>query len=96
MRYAFIIFLLLQVLPASGQTMPAYGQTSPASTYKAGQDTVRSDSLKKDSVTAQPIDKSKIKIIKRDINARKYIILAVGMMFFLALILTTVQTWNPG
>jgi hypothetical protein len=96
MRYAFIIvLLLLQVLPAYGQMMPAYGQTSPAP-YQAGRDTVRSDSLKKDSLSASPFDKSKIKIIKRDINARKYIILAVGMMIFLALILTTVQTWNPG
>jgi hypothetical protein len=97
MRYAVIIvFILVPLLPAYGQMMPAYGQTSPAPLYQTGQDTVRSDSLRKDSLSTSVFNKSKIKIIKRNINARKYIILAVGMMIFLALILTTVQTWNPG
>lgn len=90
MRYAFMIIFL--VLP----TMPAYGQASSLSSYRTVSDTVRADSLRKDSLSTKALDKSKIKIIKRDINARHYIILAVGMMIFLALILTTVQTWNPG
>jgi hypothetical protein len=97
MRYALtILFFLVPVLPAYGQMMPAYGQTSPAPLYQAGPDTVRSDSLRKDSLSTVIYDKSKIKIIKRNINARKYILLAIGMMIFLALILTTVQTYNPG
>jgi hypothetical protein len=98
MRYAVIIvFFMLAALPAAGQMLPAAGgQASPAPIYQAGADTVRSDTLRKDSVSTLPIDKGRIKIIKRNINARRYIVLAVGMMIFLALILTTVQTWNPG
>jgi hypothetical protein len=38
----------------------------------------------------------KIKIIKKDINYSTFIILAIGMMGFIALILTTVQNYNPG
>jgi hypothetical protein len=96
MRYAvIIIFFLLPSAAAYGQMFPASGQMS-APSYQAGRDTVRSDSLRKDSLAISPFDKSKIKIIKRDVNPRHYIILAVGMMIFLALILTTVQTWNPG
>jgi hypothetical protein len=97
MRYAvMIISLFLASLPAHGQMMSPYGSASPAPVYRAAQDTVRPDSLPKDTLSTSPFDKSKIKIIKRNINARKYIALAVGMMIFLALILTTVQTWNPG
>jgi hypothetical protein len=99
MRHAVIIFFFfVPVLsPAYGQMMPAYGgQTSPAPLYRAGADTVRSDSLRKDSLSTAIYDKSKIKIIKRNINSRRYILLAIGMMIFLVLILTTVQTWNPG
>jgi hypothetical protein len=89
MRYTVIIIFFLLPAPA------AYGQTFPSS-YQAVRDTVRSDSLRKDSLATLPLNKGKIEIVKRDINPRKYIILAVGMMVFLALILTTVQTWNPG
>jgi hypothetical protein len=97
MRYAVLLVLFFcPVLPAFGQVAPAYGQMSPASQYQTKQDTAHADSLRKDSLATAVFDKTKIKIIKRDINARKYIILAVGMMIFLALILTTVQTWNPG
>jgi hypothetical protein len=97
MRYAaIIVFFLFPALSAHGQMMPPYGQTSPAPLYQAGADTVRSDTLRKDSLSTLALDKNRIKIIKRNINARKYIILAIGMMIFLALILTTVQTWNPG
>jgi hypothetical protein len=38
----------------------------------------------------------KIKIIKKDINYSSFAALAVGMMGFIALILTTTQTYNPG
>jgi hypothetical protein len=85
----YIIFLFLLSLPVSGQT-------SDNSLYQSRPDTLRSDSLRADSLSTIAFDKNKIKIIKRNIDARKYIMLAVGMMVFLALILTTVQTWNPG
>jgi hypothetical protein len=85
----YIIFLFLLSLPVSGQT-------SDNSLYQSRPDTLRSDSLRGDSLSTVAFDKNKIKIIKRNIDARKYIMLAVGMMVFLALILTTVQTWNPG
>jgi hypothetical protein len=85
----YIIFLFLLSLPVCGQT-------SDNSLYQNRPDTLRSDSLRADSLSTVAFDKNKIKIIKRNIDARKYIVLAVGMMVFLALILTTVQTWNPG
>jgi hypothetical protein len=83
---AFLFFL----------SLPACGQVPGGMPYQAGQDTVRSDTLRTDSLAAAQLDKSKIKIVKRNIDARKYVYLAIGMMIFLALILTTVQTWNPG
>jgi hypothetical protein len=38
----------------------------------------------------------KIKIIKKDVNYSTFAALAVAMMGFIALILTTSQTYNPG
>jgi len=88
-HFSCLVALLFLSLPASGQST-----YSPAIAAKA--DTVRADSVRTDSLAVSSLDKSKIKIIKRDINSRHYILLAIGMMIFLALILTTVQTWNPG
>jgi hypothetical protein len=85
----YIAFLFFLCLPVCGQ--PASGLP-----YQAGPDTMRTDTLRADSLLSSQFEKGKIKIVKRDINPRKYILLAVGMMVFLALILTTVQTWNPG
>jgi hypothetical protein len=90
MRYLlYIFFLSLCALPASGQS-----SFSPYYEHRA--DSLRTDSLRADSLSEAKIDKNKIKIIKRNIDYKKYIALAVAMMVYIALILTTVQTWNPG
>lgn len=39
--------------------------------------------------------RKKIKVIRRDYNFKDQIGSAVGMMIFIAIILTTVQNWNP-
>jgi hypothetical protein len=76
--------------------MPAAGQ-STLSTPPSWQP----DSAKKDSSVIYPgsqntADKDKIKIVKRKIDYRNFVILAIGMMVFVALILGTTQAWNPG
>jgi hypothetical protein len=86
-----VVFCL--ALPAAGQAQ------APLSTPPSWQ--AEADSAKKDSSIILPgtqnaADKDKIKIVKRKIDYRNFVILAIGMMAFVALILGTTQAWNPG
>ncbi len=96
-RPAFVAIILFIM---SVMCIPGFGQTAPAttpSTTATHSDSVRAIAKTPDStVSISTTDKEKIKIIKRNVDAKRYIALAVGMMIYLALILTTVQTWNPG
>ncbi len=62
-------------------------------------DTVgRSFPVEKESVTAQSSRKatpSSVPLIKRSFNYKQQVILALGMMAFVAIIMTTSQNWNP-
>lgn len=89
-----ILFLLLICAIA----LPAAGQ-APLGTPPSWQ--AEADSAKKDTSIAlhgsqNAADKEKIKIVKRKIDYRNFVILAIGMMAFVALILGTTQAWNPG
>lgn len=39
--------------------------------------------------------KEKTKLIKRTFDSRQQVSLGIGMMVFIALIMTTAQSWNP-
>lgn len=39
--------------------------------------------------------KEKTKLIKRTFDSRQQVSLGIGMMIFIALIMTTAQSWNP-
>jgi hypothetical protein len=61
----------------------------------------RPDSAVVDTTRYQPsgqntADENKIKIVKRKIDTRQFVVLAIGMMAFIGLILATTQSWNPG
>jgi hypothetical protein len=44
---------------------------------------------------ASPKKIEKIKVVRRKFKYREQVGVALGMMAFIALILTTVQSWNP-
>jgi len=48
-------------------------------------------------VATDPVDqkKEKTKLIKRTFDSRQQVSLGIGMMVFIALIMTTAQSWNP-
>jgi hypothetical protein len=83
------LFLTLLSLPAAGQ----------APQVSAGASLARPDSTATDSLvrlgTDTATDQNKIKIVKRKISYKEYLLLAVGMMVFIGLVLTTTQRWNP-
>jgi len=62
----------------------------------AKSDTTHLDTSKTAPVQNGGLDAQKIKIVKRHIDAKEYVGLAVGMMVFIAVILTSIQAWNPG
>ena len=72
----------------------------PANSPVAGGKSDRTDITKKTAAQSET-DASKrsptrkISLIKRQYNYRQQIILAMGMMVFVALIMTSAQSWNP-
>lgn len=56
-----------------------------------------SDSLQQQPQSQLPVDQKthKIKVKRREFNYRSQVGGALGMMLFFAIILTTVQSWNP-
>jgi amino acid permease len=87
----YLIFISSLALPAFGQTQATLS-TPPS---------WQPDNTKKDTAVVytgsqNTPDKDKIKIVKRKIDYRNFVILAIGMMVFVALILGTTQAWNPG
>jgi hypothetical protein len=84
-----LIFCL--ALPAAGQP-----PLSTPPSWQAEADSAKKDSSIVVSGSQNAADKDKIKIVKRKIDYRNFVILAVGMMVYVALILGTTQAWNPG
>ena len=60
-------------------------------------DTTARDSLALSQLPAKPEEKKieKIKIVRRDFKYRYQVRTALGMMAFIAIVLTTAQSWNP-
>jgi hypothetical protein len=83
------LFLALFSLPAAGQAP----QVSAGASL-ARPDSASADSLARSAVQAAA-DQNKIKIVKRKIDYKQYLLLAVGMMVFIGIVLTTTQRWNP-
>jgi hypothetical protein len=50
-----------------------------------------------DRVSIDSVDqkKEKTKLIKRTFDSRQQVSLGIGMMIFIAVIMTTAQSWNP-
>jgi hypothetical protein len=48
-----------------------------------------------DTLTGEEQITQKLRIVKRDYNHRRQVGVALGMMAFIGLILTSVQNWNP-
>ena len=90
MKRICVFLMLLFALPASG--------LSPADTViTAGEGVERLADSSAAGMSPQGGQQTrKIKIIKKDVNYSAFIKLAIGMMGFIALILTTSQTYNPG
>ena len=78
-------------------SLSAYG-LSPADTARTTMQGLErlADSSATDQSPQGAQQPKKIKIIKKDINYSSFIKLAIGMMGFIALILTTTQNYNPG
>lgn len=53
------------------------------------------DTTQTQEVKEAPRPPAKLKLIIRTFEHKKQIILAAGMMAFIALIMTSAQTWNP-
>lgn len=56
---------------------------------------VHSDSLPHPHELGQDDDKDKMKLVQRTFNHKQQVYLGLGMMAFIALIMTTAQSWNP-
>jgi hypothetical protein len=84
------IYFLLSI------SLSVYG-LSPADTAKTTMQGLQrlADSSATDQSSQGVQQPKKIKIIKKDINYSTFIKLAIGMMGFIALILTTTQNYNP-
>ncbi|HUI91965.1 MAG TPA: hypothetical protein VLX68_06935 [Chitinivibrionales bacterium] len=94
-RHLSILSLLLFfALPALGQPQ---SQVLAPPEWQAQADSAKKDTAALAQRGIQTVDeKGKIKIVKRKIDYTHFVILAVGMMAFVALILGTTQAWNPG
>jgi len=91
MKSLFFALFLALVVPSNGQ--------SPIDSVRTGQGGIQglADSLASSmtSTQNQQTQTRKIKIIKKDIPYGAFITIALGMMAFIALIMTTPQTYNP-
>jgi hypothetical protein len=87
----YLIFISSLALPAVGAGQPSL---NPQPSWQP--DIATKDTSAVSSGSQNPADRNKIKIVKRKIDYRNFIILAIGMMAFVALILGTTQAWNPG
>ncbi|MBN1307405.1 MAG: hypothetical protein JXA18_05775 [Chitinispirillaceae bacterium] len=79
---------------------PAIRDSFPSAGPAAGGNPDRSAVTEKGAVqseteTSKRSSARKISLIKRQYNYRQQIILAIGMMAFVAIIMTSAQSWNP-
>ena len=89
-------FVIAVAIGISFSFMPAHGQEYddrpldlPDSAAVVAPD--QPDSLD----TAAPKKIEKIKVVRRKFNYREQVGVALGMMAFIAIILSSVQSWNP-
>ena len=76
-------------MPANGQEYDDRPLDLPDSAAVVAPD--QPDSLD----TAAPKKIEKIKVVRRKFNYREQVGVALGMMAFIAIILSSVQSWNP-
>jgi hypothetical protein len=90
MKRLLILLVLAVCLSAPAQTVQ--------DTARARQDTPQRsvDSLSASPGLSGQLLAQKIKIIKKEIDYSTSVKLALGMMAFIAVILFTSQSWNPG
>ena len=87
----FLMFLMLSAcFSAPAQTVPDTAGAHQGSVQKVA------DSLSANPGATGLAQAQKIKIIKKELDFSTSIKLAIGMMVFIALILFTAQSWNPG
>ena len=87
----FLIVLVLAVyFSASAQPLQDTARVHQGATQRVA------DSLSVNPGQSSQLQAQKIKIIKKEIDYATSIKLALGMMAFIAVILFTTQSWNPG
>jgi hypothetical protein len=47
------------------------------------------------SIAQKIAEDNKIRLVRRKINSKEFVALAIGMMVFIGLILGSTQSWNP-
>ncbi|MBD3319886.1 MAG: hypothetical protein GF350_02205 [Chitinivibrionales bacterium] len=88
------IFFLLLLL--GGVTLCAQGREFRYDVSDTGSTRTSRDSLQmeQEKQVSGP-EKKKLKIVKREFNFKEQVGLAVGMMAFILIVMTTEQAWNP-
>jgi len=89
-RQAFLLMILVLAVVGSAQ-FPDYSEENPSTFPPRSSDTL--DVTRPPPQNAPP---QKIKIRKRTFNFREQVLLAVGMMAFILVLTTTVDSFNPG
>ncbi|HEX3020643.1 MAG TPA: hypothetical protein VHP36_10095 [Chitinispirillaceae bacterium] len=68
----------------------------PQQTVDTLSNTAVTDTFPQPQQVAKPTEKKeKTKLVKRNFNSRQQVGLGIGMMIFIAVIMTTAQSWNP-
>jgi|GEM_PF-2628148 hypothetical protein len=87
--------LLAAALLVASTAWPGYCQISFGTFDSQRRDSIAADSAKRAADTLSRVDLGKIKIVKKKIDYGKFVALAIGTMVFVALFITTAQSWNP-
>jgi hypothetical protein len=83
-----ILFLIFFITAVSAAQMPDAAPNAPDSV-------TQTDSLAPAKAAVSPQDGGKIPLTKHTYDHKSQIILAAGMMAFIAIIMGTAQSWNP-
>jgi hypothetical protein len=90
MKSFFMLLIVLALCaPASAQSFVETGRTGTTGIQRVA------DSVAAGMTSTPNQQTRKIKIIKKDIPYKTFVAIAVGMMAFIALIMTKPQTYNP-
>jgi hypothetical protein len=90
MKKVLIMLVLTVCFSVPAQLLQDTARARQGTTQRAA------DSLSANSGMSGQLQAQKIRIIKKEIDYTTSVKLAFGMMAFIALILFTTQSWNPG